>query len=60
MTGTAPTSSYHCTSCGHEPTDAPCTGGALRHCEVCGSWVAAATNALGRDLVLPQLHPVLA
>lgn len=48
---TGPT--YSCTSCGPEPTDDPGAGGALHHCEVCGSWVNAPRTALGRDLVLP-------
>ncbi|WP_380166959.1 hypothetical protein [Jannaschia sp. R86511] len=57
MTGAATTPThYHCTACGHEPTDDPRSGGALRHCEVCGSWVAAPAT-LGRDLVLPHLVP---
>lgn len=49
-------SRYHCTSCRLEPADDAGSGGARRHCEVCGAWVTAPRGALGRDLDLSRLR----
>lgn len=47
---------YSCASCGHEPADDADSGGALLHCEVCGSWVSAPRAAVARDLDLTLLR----